>query len=426
MSPTLSNSFLSRVVNSQLVPEEQLSRCLAAAGDDEELLADQLLRDGLLTRFQVRQLRAGSQSLTVGNYIAVDYLGRGGSGIVLKAYHKLMPDRFVAIKTIDTRSLHSSEEVAARFRREIQIVSKLDHPNVVRALDVIQTRNHLYLVLEHIDGPDLGKLVQQSGPLPVGRAVDYAIQVARGLAYAHQQGVVHRDLKPTNLLIAPSDVIKITDMGLARPFGEEGNSNLTMKGLAIGTPEYMSPEQAEDARTADPRSDLYSLGATLFFLLTGTPTVQGSSFFFKMKNLLTGPVIPLAEMRSDVPADLAAVVDRLRARKPEDRPQTAEETIALLEPFSPSRETRRDIKLPSREISDLVLEVLRGQKTAAQVCQLYGWTPADFEGLQKRFIDGGRRALNSDPDSDHALQKLHAKIGAQQMEIEELKRRQRR
>src|SRR5688572_28984230 len=110
MSPTLSNSFLSRVANSQLVPEEQLSRCRAAVGDDEELLADRLLQDGLLTRFQVRQLRAGSQSLMVGNYIAVDYLGRGGSGIVLKAYHKLMPDRFVAIKTIDTRSLHSSEE----------------------------------------------------------------------------------------------------------------------------------------------------------------------------------------------------------------------------------------------------------------------------------------------------------------------------
>ena len=427
MTVSLSNSFVARLANSQLIPEEQLTRCIETVGEDEEQLAKCLLERNLLTRFQLRQMRAGSQSLTVGNYIMVDFLGRGGSGIVLKAYHKLMPDRFVAIKTIDKRSLHSSEETLARFRREIQIASRLDHINIVRALDVIQTRSHMYLVMEFVDGTDLGQMVQQHGTLSVPKAVDFAVQALKALVYAHEQGIVHRDLKPTNLLVTKEDKIKISDMGLARFFEKNNSSELTMKGLAIGTPEYMAPEQAEDARTADPRSDLYSLGATLFYMLTGTPTVQGSSYFFKLQNLLTAPVLSLAGMRDDVPKDLVTVVDQLRSRSPADRPQSAKEALNLLSPFAPTKETYPDIQLDPLEVGDVILDVLRGVVDKEEVCRRYAWTEADFREKQSAFLEGGRKALNpsatqSDSESEHIIQRLHAKIGAQQMEIEELKR----
>jgi eukaryotic-like serine/threonine-protein kinase len=326
MSRLTSKSFASRLLGNHLLSEEQLARAVAAVGDKEADLADYLVREGLLTRFQARQLRAGSASLTVGNYVVIDFLGRGGNGIVLKACHRLMPGRFVALKTLETRNLHASSDVVARFRREIQIVTRLDHPNVVRALDVVQTRTQLFLVLEYVAGPNLAVLVQQRGPLPVAEAVDYALQVAHGLAYAHQQGIVHRDLKPTNLLLAEGRVVKIADMGLARFFESSTDMDLTMKGLAIGTPEYMAPEQAEDASVAGPASDIYSLGATLFHLLTGTPSIEGSSYFHKLQRLLTAPPRPLAELRKDTPPELAALVDgcahagpkiaRSRRRKP--------------------------------------------------------------------------------------------------------------
>src|SRR5262249_39166745 len=144
-----------------------------------------LQQQGLLTRFQVKQLLAGATSFLVGKYVVVDIIGRGGNGIVFKARHKLMGRRFVALKTLDTRNLHHSAEAMARFRREIDIVSRLEHPNVVRALDVVRTRTHLYLVLEYVSGKDLASLVRERGALPGADVIEYGLQAARGLAYAH-------------------------------------------------------------------------------------------------------------------------------------------------------------------------------------------------------------------------------------------------
>lgn len=425
MSQALSSSFASRLLANHLLSEEQLRRAVAVAGEDDQKLADHLMREGLLTRFQARQLRAGSVSLSVGNYVVVDFIGRGGSGIVLKACHRLMPGRYVALKTMEMRSLHASTDMLARFRQEIQIVSQLDHPNVVRALDVIETRRQIFLVLEYVSGRDLGKLVADKGPLPVAEAVQYIIHAARGLSYAHQKGIVHRDLKPTNLLLTEEKVVKIADMGLARFFANQTSTDLTAKGLAIGTPEYMAPEQAEDATSADPRSDLYSLGATLFHLLTGTPSVEGSSYFHKLQRLLAAPPRPLAEVRPDMPARLAQAVDQLRARRPEDRPQSAEEAIAWLEPFSPAETPPAVTKPDPRQVADAVLRVLRGQEPVASAVAALGLTATELEEYQRLFIEGGRRALdpNQPSDSDESAQRLHAKIGAQQMEIEELKRK---
>src|SRR5439155_10299253 len=230
--------------------------------------------------------------------------------------------------------VHNQDEALARFGREIEILARLNHPNVVRSYDVLRTRTQLYLVLEFIDGCDFGQLVRQRGPLPIPEAVGYMVQAAGGLAYAHRCGIIHRDLKPANLLLAQDGVVKLLDLGLARILRQEEESDLTLKGACFGTPDFMAPEQAEDASQADARSDLYSLGATLFHLLTGELPVRGGSYFHRLQQLLIQPPRPLALARPEVPPDLAALVDRLRARAPAERPASAEEVVVLLEPFA--------------------------------------------------------------------------------------------
>jgi serine/threonine-protein kinase len=425
MVTTLS-TFTERLAHCHLLEPDQLAAARQTAGNDEKALADHLLSRGLLTRFQVRQLRAGATSFAVGKYLVVDCIGRGAAGVVFKARHRLMANRFVALKTVDTRNLHHEGEILARFRREIDIVSRLDHPHVVRALDVVQTRTHLYLVLEYVAGRDLARVVKERGPLPVGEAVHYAVQAARGLQYAHAQGVIHRDLKPSNLLLTEGGVVKLSDLGLARLFTQE-DSELTLKGMALGTPEFMAPEQAEDARSAGVHSDLYSLGATLFHLLTAELPVDGSSYLHRLQSLLTAPPKPLRLARPEAPPALADLVDRLRARDPRHRPASAEETIGLLAPFAVAPTELKPADWDGKPKAAVVLEVLRGQGTAAAVCARHGMSAGLLEAWQRRFLEGAERALDpksaSEQSAAEQLGELHAKIGAQAMEIEALKKR---
>jgi serine/threonine-protein kinase len=425
MATTRSLPFLERLVNSQLLETEQLDAAQQAAGDDENALISYLLSHGLLTRFQVRQLRAGATSFFVGKYVVVDCLGRGASGIVFKARHCLMPNRHVALKTVDERNLHHDGDAVARFRREIDIVARLDHPNIIRALDVLQTRTHLYLVLEYVPGKDLERLVKERGPLPVGEAVHYAVQAAQGLAYAHRCGVIHRDLKPANLMLTDSGVVKLSDLGLARFTLED--SGLTMKGAALGTPEFMSPEQAEDASSVEVRSDLYSLGATLFHLLTAELPVSGSSYLHKLQNLLTLPPKPLRDARPEVPEVLAEIVDQLRARDPEKRPASAEEVIDLLQSFAVAPVLAKAGAWDARRKAAVVLEVLRGKSTPAAVCAQYGLAAAVLQTWQRRFLEAGERVLDpkaaSEAEVAEQLRDLQTKLGAQAMEIDKLRKR---
>jgi serine/threonine-protein kinase len=392
METKTQTTFLERLVASRLLDPDQMDPARQAAGGDELALARYLVEQGLLTRFQVRQLHAGATSFRVDKYIVLDCLGRGANGVVFKARHALLPQRLVALNTLDNRDLHRGEALA-RFRREIDIVTRLDHPNVVRALDVIATRTQLYLVLEYIEGRDLAGLVRERGPLPVAEAVGYAVQAARGLAYAHHLGVVHRDLKPANLLLTLEGVVKLSDLGLARLFNQEPDADLTLKGICLGTPEFMAPEQAEDAASADTRSDLYSLGATLFHLLTAQLPVSGNSYFHCLQRLLMAPPRPLAEARPDVPANLAAVVDGLRARNPADRPQTAEEAIALLEPFARPAIGEDPRAWEGRRKAALVLEVLQGKASPADVHTRWGLSPEELQHWQQCFLAGAEQAL---------------------------------
>jgi serine/threonine protein kinase len=385
-------TFVQRLLASQLLAEEEVAAARSATGGDETALPRYLVQQGLLTRFQVRQLHSGATGFRVDKYVVLDCIGRGGNGVVFKAQDSLAPECLVALKTLDNRDLHRGDEALARFRREIDIVTRLDHPNVVKALDVVTTRTQLYLVLEYVEGCDLATLVKERGPLPVAEAVGHAVQAAHGLGYAHRCGVVHRDVKPANLLLGKDGVVKLSDLGLARVCTQEPDADLTLKGVCLGTPEFMAPEQAEDAAQADMRSDLYSLGATLFHLLTAQLPVSGNSYLHCLQRLLTNPPRPLLEARPDAPPELAAIVDGLRARNPADRPATAEEVIDLLERFTLGKDDPQGWD-GSRKAS-LVLEVLRGNTTPAEVEERWGLAPTELQRWEECFLAGAERALS--------------------------------
>jgi serine/threonine protein kinase len=417
--------FCQRLLTSKLLIPQQLDAARAVVGDDDKDLARHLIQSGLLTPFQVRQIQAGFLNFQLDKYVVLDCLGKSSSSVVFKARHSLMANRLVALKTLDHRDLHKSEEALARFRREIAIVARLEHPNVVRAHDVIRTRKNIYLVLEFLEGRDLSSIVKERGRLPVPEAVEYTVQAARGLAYAHRQGIIHRDVKPANLLLTRENIVKLTDLGLARLSDPGQDAGLTMKGTFLGTLEFTAPEQAEDASRADVRSDLFSLGSTLFHLLTAELPVTGSSEMQRFQRLLLSPPRPLGDARADAPSELARIVDRLRSRDPAHRPGSADEVIALLQPFLQQPEPAPIVWDPAFK-ADRVLSVLQGQTTIDEACNQHQIPLAELESWRDSFLEGGRRALDPDllENNDSAeLDELHKKIGQQATEIERLKKR---
>jgi serine/threonine-protein kinase len=420
-------SFLAALRKSNLLSEDELTTAIGVVGEKEPQLSRHLVAKGLLTKFQASRLRTGVTGFFVDKYIVVDFIGKGGNSVVYKARHRYLPNRIVALKTVLTGNVHQDAEVESRFKQEVDIVSQLDHPNVVRAYDVVLRRNDIFLVLEYVEGCDLAQLVSQFGPLPVADAADYAVQAARALAYAHRLNIVHRDIKPANLLLARDGVLKVADLGLAqvlsRRSGAEEDGALT----CIGTPEFMSPEQVESSDYVDTRSDLYSLGATLFHLLTAELPVKGNTYMHKLKHLLTMPPRPLAEARPDVPVGLAELVDRLRARRPEQRPNSAEDVIAALTPFARKHTQESDARnWDGRRKAALILDVLKGKVDVTQACAPYGLAVEEFEAWKHRFLEGGAEALDGTGSANAAqetIRALYAKIGAQAMELEMLKSR---
>jgi serine/threonine protein kinase len=267
-------------------------------------------------------------------YRVLGLLGVGGMGSVFKAEHRMM-ERLVALKVIN-RALTGDEGAIERFRREVRTAAKLSHPNVVTAFDAEQVGDLHFFVMEFIDGNSLDRWVGKVGPLPVHEACNYIRHAALGLQYAHERGMVHRDIKPQNLLRTKDGDVKILDFGLARFASErKGKDSLTHTGMAMGTPDYIAPEQANDARTADVRADIYSLGCTLYFLLTGqVPFPEGTTLQKFIAHLEQTPR-PVRERRPDVPAELEAVLTRMMAKKPADRYQQPLDAANALTPYLP-------------------------------------------------------------------------------------------
>ena len=330
--------FLQHLRASQLLDEAQLQTAVEwatpADGDPPtaHALARKLVTDGLLTPFQARCLLAGRTQFFIGPYTLVDRIGTGGAGRVYKAIHQFM-QRTVAIKVL-TQSKRHDPEAQVRFLREARACAKLDHPNIVRAYDVAQEERLLYLVLEYVEGPDLSERIKTRGRLDPMEAARIAQQVAMALEHARQRGIVHRDIKPANILIAEDGTAKVLDMGLARvdqpTRSVKDSTTLTHEGAVMGTLDYLAPEQAMDSHDVDTRADIYSLGCTLYHMLTGQVPFPGGTAAQKlMKHQMRDPV-PVTKLAPGVPPDLARIVNTMMAKRPEDRYETPAEVVRVL------------------------------------------------------------------------------------------------
>jgi WD40 repeat protein/tRNA A-37 threonylcarbamoyl transferase component Bud32 len=266
-------------------------------------------------------------------YRVVQLLGTGGMGAVYEAEHLVM-QRSVALKVI-RRAYTAKAGALERFRREVRTAARLSHPNIVHTYDAEDAGETHFLVMEYVEGTDLGRLVQERGPLPVDRACDYVRQAALGLQYAVEQGMVHRDLKPHNLMLTPDGRVKILDFGLARFACEVADAaDLTSTGLVLGTVDYIAPEQADNAHRADIRSDIYSLGCTLYHLIAGQPPFPTGTPLQKVMAHVKNKPRPVTELRDDLPEELMPVLERMMAKNPKHRYQTPAEVAFALEPFT--------------------------------------------------------------------------------------------
>jgi serine/threonine-protein kinase len=296
---------------------------------DSVALAERLVADQVLTVYQAnRFLNNKPHGLLVGRYIILDRIGSGSMGRVYKAHHQLM-DRIVALKII-APEIASNEKVVARFQREMKLVGRLDHPNVVRAFDADRINKVLYIVMEYVHGKSLGEYLKK-GPIPAIEMIDYAAQAALGLAHAHEQGMVHRDIKPSNILLTDDRKVKILDLGLGTLMEADSNATFaTADGIAVGTVDYMSPEQAL-GREVDGRSDLFSLGCAMYHLMTGKLAYPGESPIDRLGKRLGGKPVPITEHIPDLPSPAVRVIEKLMAPKPPDRYASALEASEALQ-----------------------------------------------------------------------------------------------
>jgi serine/threonine-protein kinase len=379
-------AFLTILRDSQLLQATQLEeteRDLVTGCEDASTLAPLLVKRGWLTNYQADRLLQGRpQDLTMGPYRLLELLGEGGMGQVFKARHQRL-NRLEALKIIRPERLQQHPEAARRFEREALAAAKLQHPNIVIIYDADKINDIHYIAMEYVEGIDLARLVRENGPLPLAQACNFIRQAALGLEHASGRGMVHRDIKPSNLLVtapragstarrslqvedrslttgqveeavrsgqepahqagapgspfwmSPGAVVKILDMGLARltetTESDPVLSSLTHEGSVVGTPDYIAPEQARNSHLADIRSDLYSLGATFYFLLAGRPPFpEGSAVEKLLMHQLDDPQ-PLEELRPDVPGGVALIIRKLMAKSPDHRFQQPIKVAQALE-----------------------------------------------------------------------------------------------
>lgn len=331
-----------RIERSRLVSPERLATvckqlAVESGGCDSNRLLQHLQRLNWITPWQTGQLLANQTEFFLGKYRLLERVGKGGMGAVYKAEQSSL-GRIVAIKLMG-QDLLKDDVSTKRFMREIEVAASLNHPNIVRAYDADCIGNRYFLVMEFVQGHDLEFWVKQRGPLPVPAACECVLQAALGLQHAHEHGLVHRDIKPANLLVSrqkedPAPVIKLLDMGLARFVRDSTDSGLTATGTIMGTVDYMSPEQARNTRQADIRADIYSLGCTLFYLLTGRPPFTGTTAIEKLVARATEDAPNVRTLRPDVHPSVASIVAKMLSRALVDRYQTPLEVALALAPYT--------------------------------------------------------------------------------------------
>jgi serine/threonine protein kinase len=368
-APTTADELVQLIRKGGLVDDQKITAYLrrseANGGQpDARGTADAMVRDGLLTSFQAEQFLLGKwRGFTIGKYKLLERVGVGGMGQVFLCEHLFMKRR-VAVKVLPpAKAEHPS--ALGRFYREARAAGSLAHPNIVRTHDIDQDGNLHFIVMEFVDGSNLLDVVRRFGPLHIGRAAEYARQVALGLDYAFRNGIIHRDIKPGNVLIDRHGIARILDMGLAR-FYRDQTDLLTVKyddKVVLGTADYVAPEQVTNSHSVDHRADVYALGATLYFLLAGHPpfpdgTVSQKLLWHKIKD-----PTPIRQLRPEVPEGLAAAIARMMAKDPTKRYQTHADVAAALAKWVPA-----DLPLPADDemprLSPLAAGLVRAEEAA--------------------------------------------------------------
>jgi serine/threonine protein kinase len=330
------DEFVRSLLKLGLVTSTELERFAADSAEGVLGLSRALVNVGKLTPYQAAAIyQKKARGLLIGNYLILDKLGQGGMGVVFKARHRTS-GRVGALKILPP-SFARDKDAVSRFRREIEAAGRLNHPNVVAAIDSDEDRGVHFLVMDYVSGRDLDRVVRDRGPMPVSQAVDCLIQAARGLEAAHAQGIIHRDIKPGNLILDTAGAVRVLDLGLARivdasnPFNKTAAGRLTQSGMYMGTVDFMAPEQAEDAHRVDHRADIYSLGCTLHFLMTGREPFPADTVLKRLLAHMERDAPSLRTGRTDVPMALESCYQKMMAKRPDDRPRSMTEVIAFLQ-----------------------------------------------------------------------------------------------
>jgi len=341
-------TFLQRLFDSGILTEQNfnaLEQKKIHHQNVESFIKD-LIESKLLTKFQAEQIIAGKgESLAFGKYIIQEKLGAGGMGQVYKAYHPEAA-KLVAIKVILPQGKFDTESIK-RFEREVKASEKLVHPNIIAVLDSGSSKGSLFMVMELIEGKDLFELINEKGKLAIKEAVAYIIQAARALEHAHANGVIHRDVKPANLIADSQGLLKIVDMGLAKIQAGENEdkiSMLTTNTAIMGSADFMSPEQTVSTKNVDTRTDIYSLGASFYFLLTAKVMYPQKATFSKLISHRQAPISSLKFMRPDVSQKLDDIYTKMVAKKVEDRYQSMTKLILDLEALEKESTTQNLLK----------------------------------------------------------------------------------
>ncbi len=342
-NPESASEFLRLAEESGVVDKPVLEKALKLLADkgadlsNASTLANSLVSNETLTRWQASKLLEGRhQGFTLGKYRLLSLLGKGSMGTVYLAEHTMMRRR-VALKVLPFDHIQQPAYLD-RFIREAQAVASLDHANIVRAYDVGNenegNRDVYYLAMEYVDGQDLQKHVKENGPLEFVRAANLIRQAARGLSHAHDRGLTHRDVKPGNMLIDSDDVLKVLDLGLAvfhtADQDEEASLTVSNNDHLLGTADYISPEQARNSHEVDHRTDIYGLGCTFYFMLTGYPPFRQGTVAQRLLAHQTQTPPPVTETRPDFPADLETILNRMLAKSADDRFQTCHDIAGEL------------------------------------------------------------------------------------------------
>ena len=424
--PVSLDQFVQQIVAGGLMSADEVAAVVDALPGDKQLrdaeqLARELVRQKKLTAYQAKEAYSGrGKSLVLGNYVVLDKLGQGGMGLVLKAEHRRM-ERLVALKVLSPKVVRTPEALQ-RFQREVKAAARLAHPNIVMAFDADEAGGTHFLVMEYVEGSDLASVVKRRGPLSPEQAVDCIRQAAAGLQYAHEHGVIHRDIKPANLLLESVQLksddrssqspgrVKVLDMGLARLDAGAGRQDeLTGTNQIMGTVDYMAPEQAVSTKRADARADIYSLGVTFWYLLTGQPMYRGETAVEKLMAHQTHSIPSLCAACAEASAALEAVFCRMVAKAPQDRYQTMAELIAALEPFRPGTAAAAVIAHSAVAEDSKLDEFLRGlgasalRKQSAAAARATKAATIPVAADPASTVDWSGPHLGTDPKTEQSL-----------------------